>query len=373
MMGVPMADPTPLPDGHDPADVEDSLRHLGANTATAADLIAHAAEAGRGAPALPGRVARAERSGAEVATASGPVRATWDEPVSTGDWVVVTGPPDHESPGHIVYLQPRRTAFVRRSADVDRPQVLAANIDEVWIVVPADAPLSPPRLERTLVLAWESGSEPVLVLTKADLAGRPALHDARRVMEGVGPGVPVVAVSSVTGKGMDTLTARVGPGRTAALLGSSGAGKSSLVNAMVGAEVAAVGEVRDTDRKGRHTTSWRELVVLPAGGALIDTPGLRGVGMWVDAGGLAAAFSDITALARECRFSDCAHDTEPGCAVRAAIAAGILDRRRLDSYDKLRQEAAESGARNQSRIDAQAKRVEGARAASIRARDRRRD
>lgn len=370
-MTAQMADTNP------PADRAGFLRHIGAGPATCTDLqdrLATTAES-----TVAGRVIRAERSGAEVATAAGPVRATWEEPVCTGDWVLVAVAPGddgrdptaggrHRDIGRVVYLQRRRTAFVRRSSDA--PQVLAANIDETWIVVPADHPLSPSRVERTLVLAWESGAEPVLVVTKADLGTPEAMNAAKEVMASVGPDIPVVAVSSYSSEGMAALAGRVGPGRTAALLGSSGAGKSSLVNALVGADVAAVGALRASDGKGRHTTSWRELVVLPAGGALIDTPGLRSVGMWVDEGGLAAAFADITVLARSCRFSDCGHNHEPGCAVLAAIADGSLERRRLDSYVKLGEEAADAEERHVTRVGDQQRRAAAAVTRKIRKRDR---
>ncbi|MDQ2724999.1 MAG: ribosome small subunit-dependent GTPase A [Actinomycetota bacterium] len=368
-----------MADLNPPADRAGFLRYLGAGPTTSMDLEDRLAA--RPEATVAGRVIRAERSGAEVATAAGPVRATWDEPVCTGDWVLVEVAPgdDDAGPapsgrsgpaGHIVYLQPRRTAFVRRSADADRPQVLAANIDETWIVVPADQPLSPSRMERTLVLAWESGADPVVVITKADLGTPEAAEAGHEVMASVGPAIPVVAVSSFTGEGMADLSARVGPGRTAALLGSSGAGKSSLVNALVGADVAAVGALRQSDGKGRHTTSWRELIVLGGGGALIDTPGLRGIGMWVDEGGLAAAFADITELASSCRFSDCGHDREPGCAVLAAIADGSLERRRLDSYVKLGLEAADAEQRHTTSVEDQQRRAADAVTRKIRKRDR---
>jgi ribosome biogenesis GTPase len=357
------------------------LRHLGAGPETCSDLEDHVLSSPVGARA--GRVIRAERSGADIATVAGTVRATWDQPVCTGDWVVVTTPAlDHvEDPGHdpdgastgsarVLYLQPRRTAIIRRAADADRPQVLAANIDEIWIVIAGDGPVSASRLERTLVLAWESGADPVVVLTKADIADPIAVAAATEVTAAVGPDVPVMVVSSVAGTGLAELTARVGPGRTAGLLGASGAGKSSLVNALVGTEVAAVGAVRRSDNRGRHTTNWRELAVLPGGGALIDTPGLRSIGLWVDDGGVDAAFADIVELARSCRFSDCAHHREPGCAVQAAIAAGTLPRRRLDSYDKLRQEADEAERRRLARAKDREERAGAARTRRIRRRDR---
>lgn len=335
------------------------LCHLGADALTAALLVQ--AQASAAAPTDPGRVTRGERSSAEVATPAGTVTATWDQPVCTGDWVLVTVPgPERDALPHVAYLQPRRTTFLRRSADENRSQVLATNIDDIWIVLPADRPVSPARLERTLILAWESGAEPVVVLSKSDVVSSEETAVVIAGVHAAGADIIVLPVSSRTGVALDTLHNRLGPGRTAALLGSSGAGKSSLVNALADADLM-VGAVRAADNKGRHTTTWRELVVLPEGGALIDTPGLRSVGLWVDEGGLAATFSDITERAARCRFADCAHDTEPGCAVQSAIAEGCLERRRLDSYRKLTLEVERAREQREARAAVQQQRAGRAR------------
>ncbi|MHB1533595.1 MAG: ribosome small subunit-dependent GTPase A [Acidimicrobiales bacterium] len=319
------------------------LRDLGADAPTGADLAERLASAGE--PAVPGRVTRSERSAAEVLTPGGSVTVSWEDPVCTGDWVLVSLPaPESGEVPRVIYVQERRTTFVRRSADENRSQVLATNIDEIWMVVPSEQPLSAARIERTLVLAWESGADPVVVLTKTDVVPAPQIAMVSAEVNALAPGIPVVAVSTRTPDGTAGLADRLGPGRTAALLGPSGAGKSSLVNALAGTDLV-VGAVRKGDSKGRHTTTWRELVVLPQGGAVIDTPGLRSVGLWFDEGGLAAAFSDITDRMAHCRFSDCAHEAEPGCAVQGAIVDGSLAPRRLDSYRKLEEELAWAGRR----------------------------
>jgi ribosome biogenesis GTPase len=360
--------PAPPSGGEAPAGY---LLHLGADPELAAEL-SRAVEATPGAE-LGGRVSRAERGGAEVLTAEGSRTVVTNQPVCTGDWVVLTDPsPDGEARPTVVGILPRRTAFVRQAANATDAQVLAANIDEVWIVIPLDQPLSVERLERTLVLAWESGAAPVVVATKADAIDDEHLTEVVAAIEAVAPGAPLQVVSTVDGKGLAALAARLPAGRTAALLGASGAGKSSLLNALAGAAVAAVGDVRAVDGKGRHTTSWRHLQLLAAGGALIDTPGLRAVGMWVDEGGIDAAFSDVTQLVAHCRFANCQHRTEPGCAVLAALADGRLDRRRFDSYLKLQAEAANVLRRNDARAAARQHRVWAARSRNGGGRARRR-
>jgi ribosome biogenesis GTPase len=241
----------------------------------------------------------------------------------------------------VAEVLPRRTALVRHAAGKrTEPQILAANMDEVFITVAADHGLPLGRIERYLALAWESGAPPVVVLTKRDLLDPAAAGPLLTEAMGAAPGAEVHLVSSVTGEGIDALSERLRPGRTAALTGSSGAGKSSLLNALAGAQVAATSEVREVDGKGRHKTAWRELVLLDGGGAVIDTPGLRGLGLWLDGGGLDAAFADVAELAAGCRFADCQHDTEPDCAVLAAIGTGELDARRLASFRKLEREAS---------------------------------
>ena len=309
---------------------------MGADDGMLAALEAAAAR--HTGPVVPGRVARAEHSLATVLAPPGPLRASLahGEPVSVGDWVLVrpAGPA-------VAEVLPRRTALVRHaSGKRTQPQILAANMDEVFITVAADRGLPLGRIERFLALAWESGATPVVVLTKSDLVAPDAAGPLLTEAMGAAPGAEVHLVSSLTGEGIDALSVRLRLGRTAALTGSSGAGKSSLLNALAGAEVAATSEVRDVDGKGRHKTAWRELVLLDGGGAVIDTPGLRGLGLWLDGGGLDAAFSDVAELALDCRFADCRHDKEPGCAVTAAIDSGELDARRLASFRKLEREAS---------------------------------
>ena len=282
------------------------------------------------------RVARVDRNSAVVLTAAGevPARVPRGILVVTGDHVTLAP----EGDGWVVAeVTPRRSAITRADPDGARaPQVLAANVDLVFVVCGLDRPLRPGRIERGVVLAWESGAEPVLVLTKADLAGDPAAAAAEAAT--ACPGAAVHLTSAYSGLGLDDLAARLAGGRTAALLGESGAGKSTLVNALAGEEILATWAVRTGDAKGRHTTTARQLVLLPGGGALIDTPGLRQLGLWSGEDGLSAAFADVELLAAGCRFRNCAHRGEPGCAVAGAVADGRLPARRLAGYVKLRRE-----------------------------------
>ena len=257
---------------------------------------------------------------------------------AVGDWVAA-----RDSPGGMALIEkvlPRRGAFTRSDADPNRPEassrteVLAANADLVLIVTAAHLDLNFRRLERFLAAGWESDAEPVVVLTKIDL-----VPDAARLIELIGqiaPGAAVVGVCNPTGEGVEAVRALIGPGRTAALLGTSGVGKSSLVNQLLGQERQAVSGVR-ADGRGRHTTTGRELILLPGGGLVLDTPGMRLLTPASDAG-LDAAFADIDTLAAACRFGDCRHQGEPGCAVAAAIEAGVLAPDRLASFHKLRRE-----------------------------------
>jgi ribosome biogenesis GTPase len=226
---------------------------------------------------------------------------------------------------------------VRRAAgDETVQQVLAANVDTVFLVMGLDRDYNPRRVERALVLAWESGAEPVIVLNKTDLSDE---VEARRAeVEAAAPGVPVVALSAKRSEGLADLGPWLRRGRTVALLGSSGVGKSTIVNRLLGEERQRTREVRESDQRGRHTTTHRELLALPGGGLLIDTPGLREIQLWATEGGLAAAFGDVETLAAGCRFRDCAHEAEPGCAVRAAVEEGTLPPERLASFHKLRAE-----------------------------------
>lgn len=301
-----------------------------------------------------GRVVRVERGESDVVTDDGEVRVVSDSlraqsdlaPV-TGDWVLVT---DHPDVGpRIERILPRSHTLIRRDPGEEGvEQVLVANVDTVMIVHGLDRPLPPGRLERALVLAWASGAEPVVVLAKADLAD-PGADETEAIVRAVAPGVPVVRVSATTGSGLAELHRWVRPGTTTALLGESGAGKSTLVNALVGEEVQDTREVRASDAKGRHTTVTRDLLRLPTGGLVVDTPGVRALGLWGGEDALVTVFADIEALSTSCRFSDCTHGQEPGCAVQAAIAAGDLDARRLDRYRAMVAEIAELRRRDEAR------------------------
>ncbi|MBF6343088.1 ribosome small subunit-dependent GTPase A [Nocardia cyriacigeorgica] len=301
---------------------------------------------------VPARVIRMDRGECDVATPTGPRRAICprsDSEVSglcTGDWVLI------DAAMIVRRLLPRRSAIVRTTASRDsRAQVLAANVDTVLICTAADGDVDLGRIERMLALTWESQAQPVVVLTKADAAEYLPLDEVRAVA----PGATVVAVSATSEYGLDVLTALLDG--TVALIGPSGAGKSTLANALLGADVFATNDVRAVDKKGKHTTVHRELRPLPGGGTLIDTPGLRGVGLWEASEGLERTFSDIEALAADCRFSDCAHDAEPGCAVRAAIDSGEITERRLDSYRKLARENEWMAARSDKRLRAEREKV----------------
>lgn len=291
---------------------------------------------------LPGRVVRVDRGQCDVVTPAGTVRADTEfvvprdpmKVVCTGDWVAVD--PEGSDPRYVRTLLPRRTAFVRStSSKRSEGQILAANVDHAVVAVSLAVELDLGRIERFLALAWESGAQPVVVLTKADLVPDPVtLAHLVQDVETTAPGVPVLTVSALAGDGLDVLVGLVGSG-TSVLLGQSGAGKSTLANALLGADVMEVQAARDVDGKGRHTTTTRNLLPLPAGGVLIDTPGLRGVGLFDAETGVGQVFSEIEELARRCRFGDCAHESEPGCAVRSAVEAGELPVRRLESYRKL--------------------------------------
>jgi ribosome biogenesis GTPase len=247
---------------------------------------------------------------------------------------------------------PRRTALVRRTADKDSTgQVLAANMDVAAVVEPIDPSPDVGRIERLLALAWESGARPLVVLTKADLAADPEAV-AGQVAE-TAPGVEVVPVSARRSTGLAALRPLVEQGHTLGLLGPSGAGKSTLVNALAGARVMATQQIRRADGKGRHTTTYRALIPIPGGGAVLDTPGLRAVGLLDADEGLGRAFADVEALAAQCRFADCGHAGEPDCAVRAAVESGALAPRRLESWRRLKREVAYELRRRDARLAAQ--------------------
>ncbi len=269
---------------------------------------------------------------------------------AVGDWVAARA--GAAATAVIVAVLPRASAFLRKSAgEITEEQVVAANVDTVLLVSGLDGDFNLRRIERYLAAAWESGASPVIVLNKADLAGDLAARLAE--VERVGMGVPVLALSALTGDGLAALAPWLGPGRTVALLGSSGVGKSTLVNALLGEARQATGAVREDDSRGRHVTTRRELVLLPGGGLLLDTPGLRELQLWGDDGGLAGAFPDVVALAADCRFRDCAHADEPGCAVRAAVERGALEPARLESWRKLGRELRRLEARQDPRARAE--------------------
>lgn len=301
---------------------------------------------------VPARITCVHRGACDVQTPVGPQPVRIDQRVgepATGDW----GALDLDgAEAVLVGLLPRRTTLDRAAVGgTSRSQTLAANVDTVVVVIATDSRTELTRVERFLALAWESGAGPVVALTKADL-----LDDARREqvvadVASAAPGVRVVAVSATTGDGLvDLVDAMTG---TVVFLGSSGAGKSTLANALLGQDRFATGGVRGVDGKGRHTTVHRELVALSGGLVLIDTPGLRSVGLADLDAGLHRAFADVEDLAVDCRFADCAHEGEPGCAVRAAIGAGLLLQRRLDSYRRLEREQQHFAARTDARARAE--------------------
>ena len=319
------------------------LSTLGWNEILAEQFEPHAT-----AGLIPGRVTVQHRGAYDVLTELGELRCDvagrlYDESSSpadlpaVGDWVAVA-PRAEESAGTIQAVLPRRTKFSRKTAwQAAEEQVLAANVDVVFIVTSLNEDLNLRRLERYLILARESGGQPVVLLTKTDLSGD--VPGAVEAVQSIAFDVPILALSSVTGEGLDDVRSYLRPGVTAALLGSSGVGKSTLVNTLAGEELLTTREIRD-DGQGRHTTTRRELVQLPGGGLVIDTPGMRELQLWVADEGLEEAFEDVTSLFEHCRFSDCRHESEPGCAVKAAIEDGTLAPERWESYLKLQAELA---------------------------------
>ncbi len=250
-----------------------------------------------------------------------------------GDWVAVTPQPGDPTRVAIQAVLPRRTKFSRRAAGEDvLEQVVAANVDTVFLVSSLDGNHHLHRLERYLAAAYASGAQPVVLLNKADLAGEADAEEVPREITQVAPAVPVFVISAKTRRGLKALAPWLRPGQTIALLGSSGVGKSTLINRLMGDAVQFTQEVREADNKGRHTTTQRELLVTPDGVIIIDTPGMREIQPWEAGAGLAAAFDDVAAVAGRCKFRDCTHSVEPGCAVTAALADGSLDPARWQSY-----------------------------------------
>jgi ribosome biogenesis GTPase len=306
-----------------------------------------------------GRVARVDRGACDVLTTDGPVRARTSAPVLAeaaadterqpcpGDLVVLA---ESDGKALVAELLPRRTAVVRAAVapGTSQRQILAANVDVLAACEPCFPDPDLGRIERLLALAWESGAEPVVLLTKADLAADLDLLVADVATTALG--IPVISVSATKGAGLNQIRLLLGPGRVLAMVGASGAGKSTLVNALSGTDVMPTAELR-ADGKGRHTTAHRELIVLPDGALLLDTPGLRSVGL-ASPGSLDQVFADIEALSAECRFVDCAHHAEPSCGVQAAVAEGRLPARRLASWRKLQREAAYQARRTDARLQA---------------------
>ena len=318
-------------------------------------------------PLVPARVAGVHRGRYELWADDGPLpgrlagalrRSLADEALpGAGDWVVADAPARPGDPALIRGVLDRRSVFTRGAAGREaRPQVVAANVDRVFIVVGLDAGPNPRALDRYLARIWAGGAEPVILLNKADLAADPEGTAAEIALRC--PGVEVLAVSALQGEGLDPIRAAIPPGRTAALVGASGGGKSTLANALLGEARLATGEVIAGGARGRHTTTRRELLLLPGGGLLLDAPGMRELEM-VDDAGLDTVFDDVATLAAGCRFRDCAHLTEPGCAVLAAVADGRLDPDRLDSYRKLEREARAYELRHDVRARRLAERVWG--------------
>jgi ribosome small subunit-dependent GTPase A len=339
-----------------------SLAVLGWDASRVAELAS--LSSARGIELTPARVARVDRGALTVLTgfASTRVRPSGrlfehdpgpGEPVGTpavGDWVAL-------DVAVAVAVLRRRSTFERSSSNRQTvAQVVAANVDTVFIVAPLVGRPRPRLLQRALAMAWQSGATPVVLLTKADIATNVAERVAAALADAVG--ADVFAVSAATGEGLDALVAYLASGQTVAMIGPSGAGKSTLTNALgAGAFALQTGAVRD-DGKGRHTTTACELVVLPSGAVAIDTPGLRGLALWEAEEGIGAAFADIVEFAADCRFADCAHHGEPGCAVGRAIAEGDLEAGRFDDYEKLLREQR----RLETRRDGRARALERARA-----------
>jgi ribosome biogenesis GTPase len=335
------------------------LTRLGWNDRLDKALAAHSADG-----FVPGRVALEHthiyrvmtEAGESLARVSGRLRHQASNRAdfpAVGDWVVLASL-EHGGDARIVAVLPRQSRFSRRAAgDPTEEQVVAANIDTVFLVAGLDGDFNPRRIERYLLVATESGAAPVIVLNKADMAdSAEAMADATRALAG---STPVHAISCRVPGGVDVLKQYLGPGQTGALLGSSGVGKSTIVNRLIGHDLLRTQDVRESDSRGRHTSTTRQLVLLPESGVLIDTPGMRELQLW-DSGEMSSAFGDIEALADGCRFRDCRHRQEPGCAVRAAIGAGEVPAGRLESYHKLQDEQAHQARQLDERAQIEEKR-----------------
>ncbi|NNF54049.1 MAG: ribosome small subunit-dependent GTPase A [Acidimicrobiales bacterium] len=298
--------------------------------------------ADRNGAELRGRVARTHRGTCvvfvgdqkAVTATSGSIRSRTGLAPATGDFVAIRSDEENDGEYIISAIADRKTALVRRAPGrVPEPQVLAANIDDVFVMQGMDRPVNFPRLERLLVIAWDSGAEPVVLLTKADQVADP--DGAVRAIQVIAPGVKCLAISTHSGRNIEEVEKRIRGNRTVALIGLSGIGKSTLVNTLSGGEVQRTGQVRAVDRRGRHTTVTRDLIPLPGGGIVVDTPGIREIALWNARTGLAKAFPLITHAAQMCKFTDCTHHREPDCAVRRLVSDRQISRRRVEHYLKL--------------------------------------
>lgn len=292
---------------------------------------------------LPGRIIADHGQQIRVITEKGeltvhrPILKKEEESIfAVGDWVALEyAQASHDY--HIQFVLTRKTKFSRTAAGLElKEQIVASNVDVVFLIQSLNRDFNMRRLERYLITAWESGATPVVVLTKADCCND--VEEKLAIVQTTFPGVEVNAISSITGEGMDAIEKHLLPGKTIALLGSSGVGKSTLLNFLAGKELLKTGEIRDYDDKGRHTTTHRELVLLSEGALILDTPGMRSLSLWEADTGMEVMFGDIEELIKQCRFPDCKHIREPGCAVRAAIQEGSLDIKRWESWSKLQKE-----------------------------------
>jgi ribosome biogenesis GTPase / thiamine phosphate phosphatase len=355
------------------------LTQLGWNARLDAAFAPHAAER-----LVPGRIVLEHThiyrvmtaEGEMLARVSGRLRhrafARVDFP-AVGDWVAVA-PATQGGDPRILAVLPRRSRFSRRAAgDVTEEQVVAANIDTVFLVAGLDGDFNPRRIERYLLVAFESGASPVIVLNKADVAEN--AEEMTAAVRAIAGGAPVHSVSCRVPASLDVLRGYLGHGETGALLGSSGVGKSTIVNRLVGHDLLRTHDVRESDSRGRHTSTARQLVPLPGGGVLIDTPGMRELQLWDAGDAMSGAFDDIDALAAACRFRDCRHLQEPGCAVRAAVDAGALSSGRFESYHKLQAEQTHQASQldQRAQIDEKRRAKAGAKALQKRLKDKGRE